>query len=403
MKTIASLKIIISLIAFVAFVLVLNSCKKTDFKNNTRIGEKSLDMIRANVAKQMEHEGGIPQIFVRNQKVTTQWVDRFHNPVTNEQLQKNSFTSQCNYDLPAYCNLVQYARVYRCGSNSGSAGYFLQFEYEISWNNNIIKDDGNSNLTSGYINIVDGSSNIVQSLTLDYTNSDVQIVEIGPDPNPYFPNNYIFRVKFVTTDLSAHLVSDTYINSGSYAVKISAMFVSDCSSGGDPYSLWLVPVTAYGFTGASGDDPCDRHDKAWVDPAGPSSNILYASGYNSGINSSCGFGGSFTATDLQEIQYNVDGGTWTNMDNYIATSLPIYGSPFVRAADASRTGTLPSGDHLIGVRYRNWKYVLTNPSGWPIPDFNDDCFSPGDNPSNNTSSDPYSTYAYSYWYCINIP
>jgi len=406
MKTIISFKYITAIIAIAVFALIFNGCKKADLKapTTTNDNEMSIAQIKENVAKQMAKEGGIPQIFTRNQKTTTMWVDQFRKPVTKEQMQANNFTSQCNYDLPSYCNLVQYARVYRCASNTlGAAGYFLQFEYELSWNNNVVKTFA-GNYTAGYADIVDNASgSIVQSLTIDASNNDVQIVEIGPDPNPSFPNNYIFRVKFVTTDNITHLVPTSYINSGNYSVNFSALFVTDCKTGGAPYSLWSVPVTSYGFTGASGNDPCQRNDKAWVMPAGPSSNRLFASGYNSGPGSSCGFGGSFVATDLQQIQYNVDGGGWTNMDNYIATSLPIFGSPFVRAADASRTGILPSGNHLIGVRYRNRKYIGTNPSGWPIPSSANDCFSAGDNAANNNSSSLYSTYAYSYWDCVNIP
>ncbi len=395
MKTTTPFKIILSIIVFATFLLVSDSCKKADIKANEAkaINEKTMAYIKANVASQIAKEGGIPQIFTRKQPAMTQWVDKNRRPVTKEQLQNNSFTSQCNYDLPSYCDLVQYARVYRCASTShGGAGYFLQFEYEISWNNNIIKEDGGGNKTTGYADIVDGSNNVVVPLTFDYTNSDVEIVEIGPDPNPYFPNNYIFRIKFVTTDFNAHLVSDTYINSGSYAVKFSAMFVTDCSSGGDPYSLWVLPVTTYGFTGASGDDPCDRHDKSWVVP--PSGgNILYAHGYNPGF-VTCGYGGSFVAPDLQEIQYNIDGGTWLDMDNYTATSLPIFGSPFVRASDVSQTSTLPSGNHLIGVRYRNWKYSSSSP--WQIPSLPGDCRSP-ENTSLPGGQQDYSTWAYAYF------
>jgi len=383
--------------------MIINyGCKKADSKNIVPPGEKTIEMLRADVAKQMEHVGGVPQVFTRNQKVTTQWVDQYHNPVTKEQMQNNNFTSQCNYDLPAYCNLVQYARVYACG-NSGSGGYFLQFEYEISWNNNITKIAG----TTGYAVIVDGSNNTVQTLAFDTTNSDVEIVEIGPDPNPSYPNNYIFRVKFISTNFTTQSVPEAYINSGNYDVKFSATFGTDCKAGGNPYSLWLLPVTTYGFTGASGYSPCQRNDIAWVvSVPGPGSNLLIVSGYDGSFNTNCGFGGSFVATDLQEVEYNVDGGTWLPMNNYTATSSwPIYGSAFIRGTEFCKA-TIVSGDHLVGLRYRNWKYVNTNPSGWPLPNPNspyNDCFSPGDDPSNNTNSTPYSTWAYKYLPCIGIP
>ncbi len=400
MNKINSIKKIALLIIISGFILVLNSCKKDDLKapTPTTDDEMSIAQIKENVAKQIAREGGIPQIFTRNQKVSTQWVDQFRNPVTKEQMLANNFTSQCNYDLPAFCNLVQYSRVYRCASGTlGAAGYFLQFEYELSWNNNVVKTFA-ANYTTGFADIVDNASgSIVQSLTLNSTNSDVQIVEIGPDPNTSFPNNYIFRVKFVTTDFITHLVPESYINSGNYAVKFSALFVTDCKTGGAPYSLWTFPVTAYGFTGSSGNDPCKRNDKAWV-PSGPAaSSIWYATGYSAGGLATCSFSGSFVATDLQQVQYNIDGGTWTNMDNYTATGLGIANTAFVRGSDFCRTATLPSGSHLVGIRYRNWKYINTSP--WNIPNTTNDCRSYANTslPTTPVDQQEYSTWAYQYW------
>lgn len=124
---------------------------------------------------------------------------------------------------------------------------------------------------------------------------------------------------------------------------------------------------------------------------------MYATGYDPGF-VTCGYGGSFVAPDLQEIQYNVDGGTWFDMDNYTATSLPILNSPFVRSTDVSRTSALPSGNHLIGVRYRNWLYIGTSP--WNIPSTsNGDCRSPA-NTSLPSGQQAYSTWAYHYWPCV---
>lgn len=394
MKT-NTIKLAKPLLLVTAMLMIITyGCKKSDLKNTAPVDEKTLDILRADVAKQMEHVGGMPQEFTRNQKVTTQWVDQSRNPVTKEQMQNNNFTSQCNYDLPAYCDLVQYARVYRCGATGLSAGYFLQFEYEISWNNNITNIGG----TAGYADIVDGSNNTVQSLAFDYTNSDVEIVEIGPDPNPSFPNNYIFRVKFVTTDFSTHLVPEAYINSGSYDVKFSATFGTDCKAGGSPYSLWLLPVTTYGFTGSSGYDPCERNDKAYVSTAPGSSAIMTVAGYNAGGFVTCSFGGSFVAADLQEVQYDVDGGGWTNMDNFTATGLGIANSAFVRGIDFCQTATLPSGTgHLVTLRYRNFRYNTAPPSNWPLPTGLNTLCKTYANMSLPSGQQDYSTWAYSYW------
>jgi hypothetical protein len=374
MKTIIKLRFVTAMVAVAAFILILDGCKKADLKSDA--GNVNIDIAaeKAKVANLIAKEGGIPQIFTRKQPVTTMWVDRNRRPVTREQMQNNNFTSQCNYDLPAFCNLVQYARVYACADGTHSAGYYLQFEYEMSWNNNVIPyNAGLGQRTAGYVDIVDGSNNIVQSLTFDNTNSDVQIVEIGADPN--ISGNYIFRVKFVPTQFNSQVVSDTYINSGSYDVKFSALFVSDCATGGDPYSLWTNPVTSYGFTGASGDDPCDRNDKAWVTTSPSGGGTMIVAGYNGGFTFTCGYGGSFVAPDLQQVQYDVDGGGWTNMDNYTAAGLGIANSAYVRGGDFCQSATLPTGtNHLVTVRYRNWKYIGSSP--WSIPNTTNDCTSP---------------------------
>lgn len=405
MKTLTSHKYITAIIAIAVFALIFNGCKKADLKSPSQISNDdaaAMTKIKENVAKQMEHEGGIPQIFTRKQKTTTQWVDQFRKPVTKEQMQ-NNFTSQCNYDLPAYCDLVQYARVYRCASSSyGLAGYFLQCEYEVSWNNNITKNNGTGVNTSAYFDILDPGGVNVRTVTLDKTNSDVEIVEIGPDPNPSFPNNYIFRVKFVSTDFSDPnlLVPESWINNGSYTINISAVFTTDCKTGGSPYALYSIPVTSYGFTGASGNDPCKRNDKVWGGTGPAASSTWSVTGYSAGGTLTCGFGGSFVATDLQEVQYNVDGGTWLDMDNYTAnTTWQIYGSAFLRGSDYGQTVTLPSGHHLVGLRYRNWKYGGTSVP-WDIPLLSlGACRSPMNTslPTTPVNQQEYSTWAYQYW------
>lgn len=398
------------------FTFTYYGCKKADLKsdaNSTTVDEKTMALIKSDVASQMAKEGGIPQIFTRNQPVKTMWVDKNGNPVTKEQMQNNNFTSACNYDLPAYCNLVQYSRVFRCaGSALGGPGYFLQFEYEISWNNNIVTTGYGGNKTTGTFDIISdvtGSSVYPIPKDMDVTNSDVRIVEIGQDPNQSYPNNYIFRVKFVTTDFNNFLVLPGYINGdvgGTYTVKLSALFATNCKNGGNPYSLYMLPVTTYGFTGASGNDPCQRNEKAWVTAAGlggTGTNQLTVTGYNS-LSLSCGYGSPFIQPHLQQVEYNVDGGAWqSTMSNTTASGTGIDLTPYIRASDVATTPGLPNGDHLIGVRYRNWKYIGTSPIGWPVPSFTNDCFSPGDNPSSNTSSSTYSTYAYQYVPCYSIP
>ena len=401
MKTITSFKIIFSIIAFAAFLLVLDSCKKIDTRQNISTDDAAaIAKIKQDVARQMEKVGGIPQIFPVNQKVETRWIDKNRNFVTREQILNNNFTSACDYYLPISCNLLQYSRVYRCaGSGAGGPGYFLQFEYELSWNTNIVPTDPYSNYTTGYIRVVsDATSSVVHTLDLDATNSTVQITEVGADPNN--SGYYIFKVVFTTPNP----VYDGYINgdiNGTYTIKVGAQFVTDCNSGGDPYSLWIVPVTAFGYTSASGNDPCKRNEKAWFgwNAGGSYANRLTITGYDAtSPPPSCGYGSTFVRPDLQQVQYSLDGGAnWSDFINDVtaANNLGIYTTAYIRKDDIARSALLTQGvTYNVIIRFRNWKYVGTNPSGWPLPDPNTpnfDCFNNGD------GSSTYSSYAYEYW------
>jgi hypothetical protein len=396
MKTIIKIRLVTALVAVAAFILILDGCKKADLKADASNVNIDIAAEKAKVANLIAKEGGIPQIFTRSQPATTFWADENRNAVSKEQMQNNNFTSVCNYDLPAFCNLVQYARVYRCASTVyGAAGYFLQFEFEMSWNNNVKHlDYGGTNRTTGFADIIDAGGTTLQSLSFDNTNSDVQIVEVGPDPNPSFPNNYIFRVKFVTTDFNTHWLPESYINTSGNSVNFSAMFVTDCKTGGPAYSLWTNPVTAYGFTGDSGNDPCKRNDKAWVTTPPSSGGTMFVSGYNPGA-VTCGYGGSFVAPDLQEVQYKIDAGGWQNVVNGTAAGLGIVNSAFLRGGDFAQVTGFPSGTpHMVIVRYRNWKYGTTTP--WNIPSIPNDCRSYA-NTSLPSSYQDYSTWAYQYW------
>lgn len=397
MKTINSIKKITGIIAF---TLLLNGCKKNDIKNPSLSTDDvaAIAAIKENVANQMKKEGGIPQIFIRNQPVATQWVDKLGKPVTREQIQSNNFTSVCNYDLPSYCNLIQYSRVFQCaGSGLGGPGYLLQFEYEVSWNNNIIPAN-----TVGNIEIYeDASSNLVKTISLDANNSEMFITEIGPGSG----GDYIFRIKFITVDYTNDLVPAAYINGGfgTYTIKISAQFGTDCSSGGDPYALWALPVSTWGFTGNSGYDPCERNEKAWFDynTGGSYADRFVITGYDL-VSLSCGYGSPFIRPDLQEVQYSINNGTtWNNFINDVtASGAGIDGTAFIRKDDIARSAYIGSGTYDVIIRYRNWKYIGTNPTGWPIPDepTNGDCKSVGDIGNGNPL---YSTYAYEYFPGVN--
>ena len=404
MKTINSLRYITTIMAVSAFMLILNGCKKIDIKNPALSADDATAIARMkeNVAKQIEKFGGIPQIFSRNQKATTQWIDKFGKSVTKEQIQSSSFTSACNYDYPSACNLVQYSRVYRCvSSTDGGPGYALQFEYDVTWNNNIVHLNPYSSAeTTGYIEVFDPSNNLVQTITLDADNSEVYITETGNAGGGY----YNFRVQFITTDFKNDLLPAYVINGdfGTYTIKLSATFATDCSSGGDAYSLYVLPVTTYGFTGASGNDPCQRNEKAFLQwgMGGSYANKLVAVGYDA-TSLSCGYGTTFIRPDLQQVQYSTDNGTtWYDFSNEVTAgnTLGIYQTNYIRKDDfaiSSQTFS-PSTNYDVIIRYRNWKYNSFS-STWPAPTPSTACFSIGDPTSQGNNIPNESNYAYEYY------
>lgn len=188
---------------------------------------------------------------------------------------------------------------------------------------------------------------------------------------------------------------------GTYEFKLSATFATDCSIGGDPYALWALPTTTYGFSNASANDPCERNEKAWYGVGGTGSyaNRISITGYDA-LSLSCGYGSPFLRPDLQEVQYSINGGaTFLDFTNDITAgnTLGIYGTKFIRKDDVARSAVL-SGRYNVVIRYKNWKYNSFS-STWPLPTTaNGDCFSIGDPDSQATTppNENFSNYAYEY-------
>ncbi|HMJ48414.1 MAG TPA: hypothetical protein VK498_13870 [Ferruginibacter sp.] len=374
----------VSLYLLFISILLLSSCSKLNSDKGFSRSENSLEKVRMNVASQIEKAGGLPQIFNVYKPVTTQWVDKNKNLISPN----NNITSACDWDYPSYCYLVQYARTFHCTTISPGQGYYMQFEYELSWNNNVVNLNRTSvTETLGYIEIKDNSNNIVFTSTVDAI-----ITDLGVDPNNI--SNEIFHVKFDSPDW----IDEAYIN-GNYTVKVSATFVSDCTSG-QSSALWLLPVTTFDFTGDSGNDPCNRNDKVWYQAPGLVGTGRIGVAWNP-LNISC-FSSPFIEPHLVEVQYKLNNGSWTDFENYTSSGLGIDQSAFIGRYDFGRSAVITSGTYEIGFRYRNWRYILTNPSGTPIPTFPDDCRSFENTSINAPYNSGYTTWAYEYYHGVVI-
>lgn len=376
------------------FFITFNSCKKTDFKNEERVDKETLARAKDYVAKQIKAAGGIPVIFKVNKPVTTYWADTKGNKVNTQGMLQNNFTSTCDYDYPAYCNMVQYTRTYICADTP--VGYKIQFEYELSWNKNVVNNA--KYVTSGNLEIYNSSNNYVQS----YSTSNCIISDMGADPNPSFPNNHIFKVMFFSTTLPANYINGDV--TGNYTVKASATFSTDCNI---QYSLWTLPVTVWGFTGNSGLSPCDRTEKVWFLPPGNfNDHKIGVAGYDPLFNCT-NYGGSFVRPDLQQVSYSLDSGvTWNLFSvNTAQTNNPILSSGYIRQTDFAETPVLTPGNYTVILRYRNWKYNGTPPNPLVVPIYpTTACRNLGIPYSYNppTPEEEHASYTYEYWTQITI-
>jgi hypothetical protein len=175
--------------------------------------------------------------------------------------------------------------------------------------------------------------------------------------------------------------------------------MSDCTNG-ENVALWTLPVTIFDFTGDSGNDPCKRNDKVWYQgPGVVGAGRIGAASWNP-LNLSC-YGSPFIEPDLVEVQYKINNGSWTDFQNYTSSGLGIDNSAFLGRYDFGRSAVISSGTYTLGFRYRNWKYISTNPSGTPIPS-GSDCSSPENTSVGAPYNGGYTTWSYEYYYGVVI-
>ncbi|MCY7292288.1 MAG: hypothetical protein LH615_08910 [Ferruginibacter sp.] len=397
MKTLTSHKYITAIIAIAVFALVFNGCKKADLKADTNTtGQSDLERAKANTKKRIEEMGGVPQVFTVHKKMITTWADKNGVPM-DPKVTINS-AGCTNYDLPDYTELVQYQRIYNCSE----PGYFIQFEYNVSWSKNIVPLNFNSIATEGFIWIQDDATG---TLNYYYTadKNDVTITDLGVDPNNSF--NHIYNVKFDygKANHSGNAIPTGQINgdiNGTYTVKLGATFASDCP---DSYGLNILPAHYFGFTSATGENPCERNDYPLFQAPSIFANQdrIGIAGYDP-LSTCSQFGGSFVRTDLQQVEYSINGGTsfspFPNVLGGGSTTNFILQYGYLRYNDFAESPVIASGTYTVILRFRNWKYSsgIPNPLNTIPAIANGDCTSPSYSNDPGYPTGPAS-WAYEYW------
>jgi len=390
MKTLTSHKYITAIIAIAVFALVFNGCKKADLKADTNTtGSSDLERAKAHAQKVSKEWGGLPQVFPVQQKMDVYWGDKNGAPMDPKVVTNSAGCT--NFDIPDYTTLLQYQRIYRCFSPG--PGYFIQWEYNVSWNKAVVATNASSLSTEGYIYIYDDNGDVFEE---DYsvTGGDVTIADLGVDPNN--SSNHIYNVKFnYSTPIPTAYINGNGITT--YTVRLGATFASDCP---DFYAIYITPVSSFGFTGNTGLNPCDRNDRPIFIPStifGGQDRIGIA-GYDPLFNCSV-FGGSFIATDLQQVEYSINGGA--NWAKFVADlggvpqGNPILQNGYIRSFDFAESIQLTPGTYTVILRFKNWKYNSI-PSPLTIPSDPPDCHSAG-NPSLSSPAEiAYAEWAYEY-------
>lgn len=398
MKKINFLKYITATITVVLFALVLKSCKKADIEPTSTIttGLTDLDRAKAHVKEVSKQWGGLPEVFPVQQKMDMYWVDP--NGVRKDpKTSNNSFGGGCsNYDLPDYATLLQYQRIYRCDG----PGYLIQYEYNVSWNKPVVYNNTSSGVsTAGYISVWDNNGDVFVT-SYNVNGSDVAITDLGVDINN--ASNHIYNVKFSKSTV----IPTAYVNGDAittYTIRIGATFVTSCPLS---YSLYIVPAKAFGFVGGTGLSPCDRNDRPIFQPPSifTGQHKLGISGYDPTYGCS-EYTGTFTRTDLQQVQYSLDGGsTWSLFPNAtVSTSNTILSDGFIFYNDFAETPNLTPGTYTVILRFKNWRYASGFPSPLIDPDVaNGDCHSWGNPSLPTTPQQLYAEWAYEFWPNITI-
>ncbi|NOT92911.1 hypothetical protein [Ferruginibacter sp.] len=362
MKIITSLKFLGTVMAVVAFMLMIKSCKKTDVG---AVSPKEAETVKAEIIKAIKERYGnvgAGVIFNVNKKANKYFYKDVSGNMANlygsDGINVSSGTSglcyTCNNAPNAGALVVTYTlnyvqRLYICESSDKSkltANWTISVPFTPSY---FSVDDLPD--TWGYLQIIapGGGSPLTHTSYAAVTPYDFTIKYLSADPTCF--NNKLYEVTY-----NFENVPNSYFGSGAQ-ISGSLSIEGTCSL--------LGGVVQSGSTNAptlsnQSYQPCNRIDKVFVSP--PASSGQYAQ--VGGVNVVCSYPSGWSAVDAQQLEYRqVNSGSgsllWNDQTSTIHWGETVPPSPIL-SPTMTPTGALNLKNMVYGsgtwlVRYRNVK------------------------------------------------
>ncbi len=323
--------------------VVINACRKNDIKLMESV--QPVESAKSKVSpelwelaqKRSQLEGKSFTVDV-NKKLEAYYVDQNGNKINPSD--RTTFISACTGFTDAYPTLLSYTQDFDC-----YLGFKLTWKYQITTDNKIVATNTyNTAIKSkGLIRVYNYGTTTPAYVQTTYT---VTIVDLGSDPT-YGAGYESYSVLFVSD-----YIPQSYIdNANAYTLKIGASLAVDCPTSTPGFS---IAITDYGFPNYGSGLPCNRNDKVFINPGAGTAGAISVNGVDPV--SYCPSG--YTYPTWQEVQYQVDGGAWTNISNktspYTTAPSPIYHSQYLSRFDFADIPKLAVGTtHTYQFRYRN--------------------------------------------------
>lgn len=372
MKTINSIKLIISIIAIAAFVLFLKSCKKADIAAPASI--KTVEATREAARQAIRAEYGnvsagivfnvdktADEVFYRNAagKMVSLYAGSGNVVAAPCLYNCNNTTNPANLRIVYTLDYVQ--RFYLCESGSSPAKSKVSVKWTVSAPFAITKEtpDGVLNtfgkikftLTSGPAVILIASAN------------DPGFVYTSLGTDPACSMNTLYSVTYYFEDVAnSNFASGTQLDA-------SLILANDCALIGNLSATGYVSGPSFNQNAYL---PCNRIDKVYITPAPPPPGAQYATATGNYI--LCSPPSGFALIDLHQLEYRKvtasSGSTkWEDQDGTTPSSTVYWGqtippspvlSPTMPPSSTLNLLNMLNGSGKWLVRYRNVKTGTCN-------------------------------------------